>query len=91
MNLAEFRKIRVEGRKELLTKAIEVFEQFKPVKIHQFGSGLTGYKDEFSDLDLWFTFKDRQIKTVVKNQSSFFKVGQSKPLTVIPISNTIKS
>lgn len=69
MNLAEFKKIRVEGREELLKGILEVFKHFKPIKVHQFGSGKIGYKDEFSDLDLWFTFTNNQIKTVVKNQN----------------------
>ncbi len=73
MKLAEFRKTRVEGREELLKKILEVFKHFKPIKIQQFGSGKGGYKDEFSDIDLWITFEEDQIKSVVKNQAKIFK------------------
>src|SRR3989344_39580 len=70
MNLEEFKKARVQGREELLSKIVEVFGKFKPVAIHQFGSGATSYKDEFSDLDIWFTFADEEIEAVIKNQNN---------------------
>lgn len=73
MNLVEFKKARTEGRKKLLIKIIKVFKQFKPTVIHQFGSGASGYKDEFSDLDLWITFPKNEISAIVKNQSKIFK------------------
>lgn len=73
MNLAEFKKTRIEGRKRLLIKILKIFKQFKPTVIYQFGSGASGYKDEFSDLDIWITFPENEISTVLKNQSKIFK------------------
>lgn len=73
MNLMEFKKARTEGRKKLLIKIIKVFKQFKLAVIHQFGSGDSGYKDEFSDLDIWITFPENEISAIVKNQSKIFK------------------
>lgn len=73
MNLEDFKKARVQGREELLSKIVEVFGKFKPIAIYQFGSGASGYKDEFSDLDIWFTFADGGIEVVVKNQNNIFE------------------
>lgn len=73
MNLEEFKKARVQGREELLSKIIEVFSKFKPVAIYQFGSGAVNYKDEFSDLDIWFTFKDGEIGSIIKSENNIFK------------------
>lgn len=73
MTSEEFKKNRIEGREKLLGKILEVFKEYQPVSIHQFGSGATDYKDEFSDLDLWITFKDSEIKTILKNQTKIFK------------------
>ena len=73
MNLDEFKEARTRGREELLNKIIEVFGRLKPIAIYQFGSGATTYKDEFSDLDIWFAFADEKIESVVKNQNNVFK------------------
>lgn len=73
MTIDEFREERIEGRERLLKKIIVTFESIKPVAIHQFGSGAYGYKDEFSDLDLWFTFKDNDIEKIVKNRAKIFE------------------
>lgn len=73
MNLKEFRDSRIKGREELLGKIIKVFKQYNPVSIYQFGSGATEYKDEFSDLDIWVTFKDDEVNEIVKNKSRIFR------------------
>ena len=73
MTLEEFKKTRFEGREKLLNRILKVFKQFKPVAIHQFGSGAVGYKDEFSDLDLWFTFRDDEVGVIVKDQNKILK------------------
>ena len=64
---------RVDGRGKLLKKIVETFEDLNPVAIHQFGSGASGYKDEFSDLDLWITFKKEKIDEVLKQQEKIFR------------------
>jgi len=73
MDIEEFKQGRVEGRKLLLNKIIDTFISLEPFAIHQFGSGIKGFKDEFSDIDIWITFKDSEIKTVLKKLSQIFK------------------
>lgn len=56
---------RITGREKLLEKILEIFKDLAPVAIHQFGSGATGYKDEWSDLDIWVTFKDERMVEIL--------------------------
>lgn len=72
MDISEFKKEKIEGRKQLLEKIVTAFKTQKPVAIHQFGSGTTGYNDEFSDIDIWITFKDSDIANILKNLSKIF-------------------
>lgn len=73
MDIVNFKSDRVEGRKQLFIKIIETFKFQKPLSIHQFGSGTKGFKDEFSDIDIWVTFKDEDIKKALLNLSQTFK------------------
>ncbi len=73
MNIEEFKHKRVEGRRQLLEKIVETFESFEPVAIHQFGSGTKGFNDEFSDIDIWITFQDDEIESILQEISSIFK------------------
>lgn len=73
MDIEEFRRQRIEGREELLRKILAVFKPLNPVAIHQFGSGSKGFKDEFSDIDIWITFKDEEIEDVLKKLSKTFR------------------
>lgn len=73
MNKDEFKQSLIEGRKQLLDKIIDTFKSLNPVAIHQFGSGTTGFKDEFSDLDIWVTFKDDEAESVILKLNSIFK------------------
>lgn len=73
MNREEFRQKRIEGRRQLLEKIIDTFKSSHPVSIHQFGSGVNGFKDEFSDLDIWITFKDDEIENIAKKLNTIFK------------------
>jgi len=72
VDIEEYKKLRVEGREQLLEKIINTFIPLNPVAIHQFGSGPKGYKDEFSDIDVWITFKDSQIPDITKTLSRIF-------------------
>lgn len=72
MGKEEFIKRRIEGRKELQEKIINTFKSLHPFAIHQFGSGTTGFKDEFSDLDFWITFKDEEIESILKKLAEIF-------------------
>lgn len=73
MDLYNFKRARIEGREQLLHKILESFKPFKPTAIHQFGSGASGYKDEFSDIDIWITFKDSKIENVLPKLNRIFK------------------
>ena len=72
MSKKDFIEKRVEGRRQLLQKIVEVFKTLKPVAIHQFGSGGRGYKDEFSDIDVWITFRDENIDRALGELSRIF-------------------
>ena len=73
MNIDEFKQKRIESRKQLLEKIVRSFKLLNPVAIHQFGSGGKGFKDEFSDIDVWVTFEDNEIDFVLKKLSKVFK------------------
>lgn len=73
MNIEEFRRNRYEGRRQLLEKIIATFKSLDPEAIHQFGSGSTGFKDEFSDIDIWITFKDSKINNILPKLNRIFK------------------
>lgn len=72
MNQEEFKKQKVEGREVLFNKIIETFKKLDPIAIHQFGSGINNYRDEFSDLDIWIIFPDEAIKEIVHNREEIF-------------------
>src|SRR5689334_23091449 len=80
MDLKEFRQNRIKGRQQLLEKIIEEFKSLDPVAIHQFGSGPNGFKDEFSDIDIWITFKDSEIKNILPKLGQVF--NQIAPVIV---------
>lgn len=72
MNLAEFKQQRIEGRKLLLERIIRIFKSLDPVALHQFGSGTKGFKDEFSDIDIWITFRDSVIEDILNKLNKIF-------------------
>jgi len=72
VNIEEFKQKRIEGRKQLLEKIINTFKSLDPVSIHQFGSGTKGFKDEFSDIDIWVTLKDAEIDTALSKLNKIF-------------------
>jgi len=72
MNKKEFQKKKFEGRDLLLKKIVQTFADMNPVAIHQFGSGPKGFKDEFSDIDIWITFRDEDIDRILKKLSNTF-------------------
>ncbi|MCR4305975.1 MAG: hypothetical protein NUV73_02745 [Candidatus Daviesbacteria bacterium] len=72
MIIDEFRQNKIKGREVLLNKIIETFKKLNPVAIHQFGSGVSGYRDEFSDLDIWVTFQDEIADEIIKKRDSIY-------------------
>lgn len=73
MTKEEFRKNRIVGRDRLLTDIVSTFKALKPFAIHQFGSGPNGYKDEFSDIDVWITFRDGEIDDILSHLAKTFE------------------
>lgn len=72
MDKEEFRQKRIKERAQLLETITKTFQSFSPVAIHQFGSGSNGYKDEFSDIDIWITFKDGDIGNILNQLGKIF-------------------
>ncbi|MDO8608947.1 MAG: hypothetical protein Q7R95_00205, partial [bacterium] len=72
MNLDDYKKNKIKGREILHNKILETFKNLKPVSIHQFGSGINGYRDEFSDLDMWITFEDDVIDGIVNKRDEIY-------------------
>lgn len=68
-----FKRKKIEGRKELLGRILNAFELCKPFAIHLFGSGAEGFRDEFSDIDIWITFQDDEIQEKLKKLNGVFK------------------
>lgn len=73
MNREEFKKTRIEGRRQLLERIVKAFKTLDPVSIHIFGSGAEGFKDEFSDIDMWITFKDDDVEGIISGLNQIFK------------------
>lgn len=72
MDLFDFKENKIRDRQELLNKITVIFSDLKPVAIYQFGSGRQGYKDEFSDLDIWIAFRDVEIEKITRTQNKIF-------------------
>jgi len=73
MTLHEFRRQKSDGREELFKKILDTFKELDPLAIHQFGSGIFSYQDEFSDLDIWITFSDTDIDRIIKERDQIFE------------------
>src|SRR3989344_3195307 len=80
-DIEEFKQKRIEGRRQLLEKIVSTFVSLSPVAIHQFGSGSKGFKDEFSDIDIWITIDDGQVDKVLVDLNNLFR--QIAPVLVI--------
>lgn len=73
MTKLEFQHSRIKSRLELLNRIVKEFKKLEPDAIHQFGSGGKGFKDEFSDIDVWITFKDEDIEKALQKLSQTFE------------------
>lgn len=74
MTKDEFKKKKIEGREEIFKRVIDVFKDYNPYAIHQFGSGKSGYRDEFSDIDLIITFEDDKIKEILDKRDQVLNI-----------------
>lgn len=72
MELTEFRQKKVEGREKLTKRIMDVLKEENPIAIHQFGSGVNGYKDELSDMDMWATFDDSVIDDIISRRDEIY-------------------
>lgn len=73
MSKSSFLKRRVENREKLLAKIVKEFQALDPLAIHLFGSGVNGFKDEFSDIDIWVTIDDDKLKNSLNHLTSIYK------------------
>lgn len=61
-----------EERNEIYKKVIEIFS-VGAVEAHIFGSVARGNTDAFSDIDIWFTYKDEDFEKVKENRIENYK------------------
>jgi predicted nucleotidyltransferase len=62
-------------REEIYKKVIEVFS-VGALEGHVFGSIARGNTDPFSDIDIWFTYKDEDFEKIKSNRvDNYKKVG----------------
>lgn len=73
MDLDEFKSKKVKDRQFLAHELLQKIKDLNPVAIHQFGSGTKGYRDEFSDMDIWVTFEDKVIDEAVGKRDEIYK------------------
>src|SRR5436190_740380 len=72
MNLREFRELKIKGRETLRQKIVKTFSGLGAIAIHQFGSGIIGYRDEVSDMDIWITFLDDTVGEMINKRDEIY-------------------
>lgn len=72
MKLREFKKNKIRDRAVVNGAAIKALKDLSPVAIHHFGSGTVGFRDEFSDLDLFTTLEDSAFEDVVAKRKEIY-------------------
>lgn len=58
-------------RKEIFEKTKKAFIS-KAIETHLFGSLARGEDDPYSDIDIWFTFKDEDIKKILSDRFKYY-------------------
>lgn len=61
----------ISDRKELFAKINKLFDKVA-IEAHVLGSLARGNSDAFSDIDVWFTFKDEDIKEILANRNKHY-------------------
>jgi predicted nucleotidyltransferase len=63
-------------RKKRVEKIVDVFKDFA-TEAHLHGSMARGDSDNFSDIDVWLTFKDKEFESVLENRFKLYsQVGE---------------
>lgn len=63
--------------RERILKSIILFFQDKAIEAHIFGSTARGNADAYSDIDIWFTFKDENTaKALAKRFEYYSLIGE---------------
>ena len=71
----KFHQSLIDARDQVFMAAQKVFHE-KAIEAHVFGSVGRNDADPYSDLDIWFTFKDLDIKnTLAQRRESYSSIG----------------
>jgi len=74
--ISRFHRLLIRARDRALSDAQKVFQD-KAIEAHVFGSVARRDSDSYSDLDVWFTFKDEDIKEVLSKRLEYYsQVGE---------------
>jgi predicted nucleotidyltransferase len=87
MTLEQFKQQRNKGLISLKRKLSEVFSKNGIIAIHQFGSFAKGQDDEFSDLDIWITVNDKDLRKVINDRNDLYSSIGDKVITFEPPQN----
>lgn len=91
LDLEHFKEEKITERERLKSSSIKVFSQSGAIAIDQFGSGANGYKDEFSDLDLWVTFPDNLMDNIKDNTDQIYsRIGKVLIKCEVPSLNPLR-
>ncbi|MEK7227906.1 MAG: nucleotidyltransferase domain-containing protein [Patescibacteria group bacterium] len=60
--------------RENLIKKLETLFEGNAVEAHIFGSVARGDADAYSDVDIWFTFKDDEFEEIYKNRLKYYEL-----------------
>jgi predicted nucleotidyltransferase len=66
----------IQARDKIFKDAQKVLRE-KAIECHIFGSVARGDSDPYSDLDIWFTFKDKDTNEVIENRLKYYsQIGE---------------
>jgi predicted nucleotidyltransferase len=72
-------------RKGRVEKIKKVFEEAGAIEAHLQGSMARGNTDEYSDIDIWLTFKDEEFETIKEKRFEYYaQVGEVLHVTEAP-------
>jgi predicted nucleotidyltransferase len=68
---SDFESLLISSRETILEKILELFQNIA-VEGHIFGSLARGNSDAYSDIDIWFTFKDEDFDEIYKKRFEYY-------------------